>query len=67
MVLNSQQITVLCQVAKVAAVEAGKYIQSRVQDHFEINLKEADRSLASTIVTEVDLESQEIILKQIDK
>lgn len=66
MVLNSQQITVLCQVAKAAAVEAGKYIQSRVQDHFEINLKEADRSLASTIVTEVDLESQEIILKQIE-
>ena len=66
MVLNSQQITILCQVAKVAAVEAGKYIQSRVQDHFEINLKEADRSLASTIVTEVDLESQEIILKQIE-
>ena len=55
------------EVFKKSAVEAGDYIESRLNDVLKIDFKKGDLSLASSIVTDVDIKAQEIILEKIDK
>lgn len=54
------------EIAKKAAKEAGDYIQEKVKDHYIIRSKGIKLSLASSIVTEIDLESQNMILRNIN-
>lgn len=47
---------------KKAAVQAGDYIESRLNEELKINSKGGDLSLASRIVTDVDLKAQTLVL-----
>lgn len=61
--LIETQLVKLCQVAKEAAVSAGLHIQSQFDQHYLKQHKEGGDSLASQVVTAVDIKAQEIILK----
>lgn len=52
----------LCELAQKAARAAGEYIQSKVDTQYGQGRKEGGTSIASQVVTEVDLRAQEIIL-----
>lgn len=62
MSLSKKELTSLCQTATTAAIKAGQYIQSQVDKHYEKHHKSEQESLASKLVTDVDLRSQEIII-----
>lgn len=62
MKLSDTQFESLYEAAMSAARKAGEHIQRKVGEHRETNRKEGGSSLASQVVTEVDLESQEIVL-----
>lgn len=63
MSLTSIDLEKLHDLAVSAAVRAGELIQSRVGQHRETLIKEGGgNTLASQVVTEVDLESQRLIL-----
>ncbi|WP_420318927.1 inositol monophosphatase family protein [Ekhidna sp.] len=56
----------LCKLATVAAEEAGNYIQSQFDTHVIMSNKEGGDTLASQVVTEVDIKAQEIILSHLE-
>ena len=60
--LTTSQLESLCEVARDAAIEAGIYIQSQFDQEYEKLQKEGGDSLASQVVTLVDLKAQDIIL-----
>lgn len=60
MKLTHEDIRDLQVIAELAALKAGKLVQEKRAD-FTVNFKSAGESLASTVVTEVDLMSEEII------
>ncbi len=63
-----QDLTVLqalCDAASLAAAEAGKYIQSQFEVEHEKRHKEGGDSIASQVVTLVDIKAQEIILEKL--
>lgn len=62
MKIPNSQLLVLSEVAVEAAKEAGDYIQSRFDQSYVTQSKIGGDSLASQVVTEVDLRAQEIIL-----
>lgn len=62
MIIDHSVLLELCQVARVAATEAGQYIQSKFDQTYVKKGKIGGDSLASQVVTEVDLQAQEIIL-----
>lgn len=51
----------LCEIAKVAALQAGKLIMSYYQNDFQVSKKEGNTE-ATSIVTEVDLKAQNLII-----
>ena len=63
MKLTDADLTKLYDLAMTVATQAGAHIQAKVGQHRESNTKEAGNTLASQVVTEVDLESQAIILE----
>lgn len=63
MKLTDHDLAQLLALAQTAATKAGAHIQARVGRHRESNRKEGGNTLASQVVTEVDLESQELILE----
>lgn len=65
MKLSSSELSALSKHAEDAARAAGRYIQSRVDAHHIKHHKEDVDSLASQVVTEVDLKAQEIILSHL--
>lgn len=65
--LNSTDLKILQDAATTAAVEAGQYIQSQFDQHYIKKQKEGGDSLASQVVTEVDIKAQEIILSHLQK
>ncbi|MFY0598614.1 MAG: inositol monophosphatase family protein [Cyclobacteriaceae bacterium] len=65
--LTSTEFKILQEVAKTAAIKAGSYIQSQFDKHYIKKVKEGGDSLASQVVTEVDLKAQEIILSHLQK
>lgn len=75
MQLNSTQLDTLCSLAKRAAKKAGEIIldyshkQVEVKNKLNIsaNTDEVGESLASQVVTEVDLKSQECILAMLEE
>ena len=52
----------LCYIAKTAAIEAGQHIQSQFDSAYKTHTKKGGDSIASQVVTEVDMKAQEIIL-----
>lgn len=67
MQLIPDQLRELESLAMEAAKRAGETIQSRAQSEVEVLQKEGGSSLASQVVTEVDLESQELILETLEE
>lgn len=63
--LTSLQLEVLRKVAVDAAIKAGQYIQSQFDKNYSKDSKEGGDSLASQVVTEVDFNAQEIILRHL--
>jgi len=63
MILSEEHLSLLCQRAIIAAREAGDLISQYSGKTIKVQAKRAGDSKASQIVTEVDLLSQEIILK----
>lgn len=62
MMLSEKELKTLSQTATTAAKAAGEYIQAQFDQHYDQTNKAAGDSLASQIVTAVDLQAQEIIL-----
>ncbi len=65
MILSKNDLKDLCQIAIGAAQEAGQAISDNRNRELTVKNKIGADSLASQVVTEVDLMSQEIILKKI--
>ena len=61
MKLNTKQLITLSEVAKQAAKQAGKIIQTACVEELNVETKGAATSLASSVFTKVDLQCQEII------
>lgn len=59
-------MTELCQIAQLAAKEAGSLIQKYRSESPNIKEKEGGNTLASQVVTAADFASQEIILKYLN-
>ena len=66
MILESNNIDQLSQLALNAARKAALYIQSQVHTNHQINLKEGIENLATQVVTAIDVESQRLILDQLE-
>lgn len=66
MKLTDFDLKKLYALAMTAAARAGAHIQSKVGEHRETNTKEGGNTLASQVVTEVDLESQQLILETLE-
>lgn len=66
MKLTDEDFENLAGIAYKAAKDAGKYIQSEVAKDHKIKNKNAGDSLASQVVTEVDINSQNIILSHLN-
>ena len=74
MKLNTSDLKALCEIAIVAAQKAGSFISSYNLKQLKVKFKETDNinkpqggsSIASQVVTEVDIKSQEIILNELN-
>lgn len=60
--LTEKELKSLCETAATAALAAGEYIQSQFDRNYTQSRKEGGNSLASQVVTEIDIKAQEIIL-----
>jgi 3'(2'), 5'-bisphosphate nucleotidase len=56
----------LCEIAKKATIAAGEYIQSQFNQQYDKMHKGGGESLASQVVTAVDIKAQEIILEYLE-
>ena len=65
--LLEEQLQSLCDAAIQAAQEAGQYIQQVDRDNLQSVFKGAGSSVASQIVTEVDIRSEEIIRRRLEE
>ncbi|MGQ7870182.1 inositol monophosphatase family protein [Sunxiuqinia sp. sy24] len=63
--LNQQDLQILSQTATKAAQKAGELISSYSQQKLDVKNKGVGDSLASQVVTEVDLMAQEMILESL--
>lgn len=63
--LNKNSLSTLCQSAIDASIEAGRLIQSQVDQSYTQQEKQGGDSKASQVVTEVDFKAQEIILQHL--
>ncbi len=66
MILNNEQLLELCEIAKKAALKAGTIIAEKQGQPLEVHSKEGGENLASCVVTEIDLKSQETILQNLN-
>ena len=65
MPLSAHDLMALSKCAIDAATEAGRLIANRSNEPIRVNRKEGGDSLASQVVTEVDLQSDAIIVKRL--
>ncbi len=63
--MNPLNLNKLGKLAQMAAKEAGRYIQSQLDQQYDKQVKEGGDSLASQVVTAVDFKAQEIILRHL--
>ncbi len=64
-VLTPTEQQYLCNEAKEAAIAAGKYIQSQFDQEYQKKHKAGGDTLASQVVTAVDIRAQEIVLEHL--
>ncbi len=67
MTLTGDQLSELSEIAVKAARKAGLYIEANQNKGIKANKKDGGESLASQVVTEIDIKSQEIILASLEK
>ena len=67
MALSSEQLQILCNTAIEAAKEAGQWIEKQDSDNLQRIFKDAGNSRASQVVTEIDIRSEEIIRRHLQK
>jgi 3'-phosphoadenosine 5'-phosphosulfate (PAPS) 3'-phosphatase len=67
MTLSQEELEGLRVLAIETAVRAAEFVQSQAGKNFEVGRKEGGRSEASRVVTEVDLESQGLILEALQE
>ncbi|ANW96369.1 hypothetical protein AXE80_08795 [Wenyingzhuangia fucanilytica] len=67
MELNIQELEQLRDIAKKAALKAGKHVIACFGTDFKIGSKNKGGSLAADVVTEVDIKSQEIIFSSLQE
>ncbi len=67
MKLTINDLRKLSSIAKTAAINAGEYIQSQIDQQHAHSIKFTGTSLASQIVTEVDMNAQKMILSHLNK
>jgi fructose-1,6-bisphosphatase/inositol monophosphatase family enzyme len=63
MKLNIDELQVLTKIAINAAIKAGSFIRGYTKKEIDVQYKDTGFNLSSQVVTEVDLKSQDIILK----
>ncbi len=63
MKLSKEKLEEWCGIAREGAIGAGQYIQSQADQSFEIRHKAGGDSLASQVVTSVDIQAQRLILQ----
>ena len=66
MELTSDHLSKLESIGIKAAVRAGEMVQSKAKKNHEIFHKKGGNSLASKVVTAIDLESQRLILETLN-
>ncbi|MGQ8335680.1 3'(2'),5'-bisphosphate nucleotidase CysQ family protein [Sunxiuqinia sp. A32] len=66
MKLTDQDLTIICNHAIQAAEKAGQFIAEYSKHDVEVKNKVGDDTLASQVVTEVDVKSQGIILEELN-
>lgn len=64
--LSADQLSELESIAIKAATRAGKMIRAKTKEDLQVLHKEGGSSLASQVVTAVDLESQRLILESVE-
>lgn len=67
MILGTNELNMLCEKAKNAAILAGEFIQSQFDEEYMVNRKEGGDSIASQVFTEIDIKAQEIIIDELTK
>lgn len=67
MILTNKDLQSLCKIAIDAAKQAGKFISENANKNIAVQNKTGADSLASQVVTEIDIKAQEIILKALEK
>lgn len=65
MKLTNQDLTILCETAIEAAKNAGAFIRENAAKNITVKNKSGADSLASQVVTEIDVKAQEIILEKL--
>lgn len=65
MQLSPEELTKLTKLAIGAALEAGRYIASRSSEKITVEHKEGGDHIATQVVTEVDLKSNDIIIERL--
>jgi 3'-phosphoadenosine 5'-phosphosulfate (PAPS) 3'-phosphatase len=63
MSLAKENLIALCEIAKKAALSAGELIAGKQGSVIEVQSKEGGENIASSVVTEIDIKAEEIILK----
>lgn len=63
--LNENDLNTLALAAEQAAIAAGAFIQSKYNKLYNTKYKQGGTSMASQVVTEVDIKAQEIILSHL--
>jgi len=66
MVLSTQDLQTLCQLAIKAATMAGTLISQRTNEKLIVQNKSGGTSLASQVFTEVDIESEQLIIETLN-
>jgi fructose-1,6-bisphosphatase/inositol monophosphatase family enzyme len=66
MSLNEKQLEKLCEIAKSAALAAGKIIRSEQGKEIQVNTKEGGENIASCVVTEIDIAAEKAILEKLN-
>lgn len=66
MKLSSSDLIMLSEVASNAALKAGVVIREKFNTSLDITYKDVGSTLAAQVLTEVDAEAQDIILKELE-
>lgn len=66
MKLTPEDLNIICDAAEKAAKTAGQFIGTKVNTELSVEKKTGHGSLAAQVVTEVDIQAQNLILQELD-